>query len=42
MYTASSDDVMIAGGGAVGLATALALLEAGRNVRVIEARHGSA
>ncbi|MCC8362198.1 FAD-dependent oxidoreductase [Lysobacter sp. A6] len=39
MYTVSSDDVMIAGGGAVGLATALALLEAGRNVRVIEARH---
>ena len=39
MYTVSSDDVMIAGGGAVGLATALALLESGRNVRVIEARH---
>src|SRR6478736_123548 len=39
MYTVSSDDAVIAGGGAVGLATALALLEAGRNVRVIEARH---
>lgn len=31
------DDVLIIGGGAIGLATALALLEAGRGVRVIDA-----
>jgi len=31
------DDVLIIGGGAIGLATALALLEAGRSVRVIDA-----
>ncbi|MDR2871969.1 MAG: FAD-dependent oxidoreductase [Xanthomonadaceae bacterium] len=30
------DDVLIIGGGAIGLATALALLEAGRSVRVLE------
>ncbi|PPJ44059.1 MULTISPECIES: FAD-dependent oxidoreductase [unclassified Pseudoxanthomonas] len=33
----SRDDVLIIGGGAIGLATALALLEAGRSVRVIDA-----
>lgn len=31
------DDVLIAGGGVIGLATALALLESGRGVRVLEA-----
>lgn len=31
------DDVLILGGGVIGLATALALIEAGRRVRVIEA-----
>jgi len=31
------DDVLILGGGAIGLATALALLDAGRGVRVLEA-----
>ena len=31
------DEVLVLGGGAIGLATALALLEAGRGVRVIEA-----
>lgn len=31
------DDVLVIGGGAIGLATALALLEAGRGVRVLEA-----
>ncbi|MBD9368594.1 FAD-dependent oxidoreductase [Xanthomonas sp. XNM01] len=31
------DDVLILGGGAIGLSTALALLEAGRGVRVLEA-----
>ncbi len=31
------DDVLILGGGAIGLATALSLLEAGRGVRVLEA-----
>jgi D-amino-acid dehydrogenase len=31
------DDVLIAGGGVIGLASALALLEAGRGVRVLEA-----
>jgi D-amino-acid dehydrogenase len=31
------DDVLIIGGGAIGLATALALLEAGRGVRVLDA-----
>ncbi len=31
------DDVLVLGGGAIGLATALALLEAGRGVRVLEA-----
>ncbi|MEL1265186.1 NAD(P)/FAD-dependent oxidoreductase [Pseudoxanthomonas putridarboris] len=30
------DDVLVIGGGAIGLATALALLEAGRGVRVLE------
>lgn len=33
----SSDDVLIIGGGAIGLTTALALLEAGRGVRILEA-----
>ncbi|MEJ1096664.1 MULTISPECIES: FAD-dependent oxidoreductase [unclassified Pseudoxanthomonas] len=33
----SQDDVLIIGGGAIGLATALALLESGRGVRVLEA-----
>jgi D-amino-acid dehydrogenase len=36
--TPAKDDVLILGAGAVGLATALALLEAGRGVRMIEAR----
>lgn len=31
------DDILILGGGAIGLATALSLLEAGRGVRIIEA-----
>ncbi|MBP8909066.1 MAG: FAD-dependent oxidoreductase, partial [Pseudoxanthomonas sp.] len=31
------DEVLVLGGGAIGLATALALLEGGRGVRVIEA-----
>ena len=31
------DDVLIIGGGAIGLATALALLDAGRSVRILEA-----
>ena len=31
------DDVLILGGGAIGLATALALLESGRGVRILEA-----
>ena len=31
------DDVLIIGGGAIGLATALALLDAGRGVRILEA-----
>ncbi|MDQ3495529.1 MAG: FAD-dependent oxidoreductase [Pseudomonadota bacterium] len=35
---ASTDDVLIVGGGVIGLACALALLEAGRGVRVLEAR----
>lgn len=35
--TSSHDDVLIIGGGAIGLATALALLEAGRGVRVLDA-----
>lgn len=34
---ANSDDILILGGGAIGLATALALLESGRGVRIIEA-----
>lgn len=34
--TSPHDDVLIIGGGAIGLATALALLEAGRGVRVLE------
>jgi D-amino-acid dehydrogenase len=33
----SHDDVLILGGGAIGLATALSLLEAGRGVRILEA-----
>lgn len=40
-YTArvnpSSNDILIVGGGAIGLATALALLESGRGVRILEA-----
>jgi len=32
-----NDDVLILGGGAIGLATALSLLEAGRGVRILEA-----
>jgi len=32
------DDVLIIGGGVIGLATALALIEAGRGVRVLEAK----
>ncbi len=32
------DDVLVVGGGVIGLASALALLEAGRQVRVLEAR----
>src|SRR5688500_7054613 len=32
------DDVLIIGGGVIGLATALALVEAGRGVRVLEAK----
>jgi D-amino-acid dehydrogenase len=32
------DDVLVVGGGVIGLASALALLEAGRGVRVLEAR----
>lgn len=35
--TSSHDDVLIIGGGAIGLATALALLETGRGVRVLDA-----
>ncbi|WP_368562254.1 NAD(P)/FAD-dependent oxidoreductase [Pseudoxanthomonas sp. UTMC 1351] len=35
--TPSQDDILIIGGGAIGLATALALLESGRGVRVLEA-----
>ncbi len=35
--TSPHDDVLILGGGAIGLATALALLEAGRGVRVLDA-----
>jgi D-amino-acid dehydrogenase len=31
------DDVLIIGGGVIGLATALALIDAGRSVRVLEA-----
>ena len=31
------DDILIIGGGAIGLATALALLDAGRSVRILEA-----
>ncbi len=38
MNTPAKDDVLILGAGAIGLTTALALLEAGRGVRVIEAR----
>jgi D-amino-acid dehydrogenase len=39
MRKTAQDDILVAGGGAVGLACALALLEAGRRVRVIEASH---
>jgi D-amino-acid dehydrogenase len=39
MRKSAGDDILVAGGGAVGLACALALLEAGRGVRVIEATH---
>ncbi|HEY5971961.1 MAG TPA: FAD-dependent oxidoreductase [Pseudoxanthomonas sp.] len=35
--TSPRDDVLIIGGGVIGLATALALIEAGRGVRVLEA-----
>ena len=38
MTTAAPGDILIAGGGAIGLACANALLESGRSVRVIEAR----
>lgn len=33
----TSDDILILGGGAIGLATALALLETGRGVRILDA-----
>ncbi|WP_157062690.1 NAD(P)/FAD-dependent oxidoreductase [Pseudoxanthomonas dokdonensis] len=36
--TREQDDVLILGAGAIGLATGLALLEAGRSVRILEAR----
>src|SRR3546814_17653258 len=32
------DDVLVVGGGVIGLASALALLDAGRSVRVLEAK----
>src|SRR3546814_15324964 len=32
------DDVLVVGGGVIGLASALALLDAGRSVRVLEAQ----
>jgi len=37
MHKPAAEDIVIAGAGAVGLASALALLEAGRSVRVIDA-----
>ncbi len=37
MVNSPRDDVLIVGGGVIGLATALALIEAGRSVRVLEA-----
>ena len=37
MRKTEGDDILVAGGGAVGLACALAFLEAGRGVRVVEA-----
>ncbi|MGO4551805.1 NAD(P)/FAD-dependent oxidoreductase [Lysobacter sp. 2RAF19] len=37
--TTRDDDILVAGGGAVGLACAIALLDAGRSVRLIEATH---
>ncbi|HZF99182.1 MAG TPA: FAD-dependent oxidoreductase, partial [Pseudoxanthomonas sp.] len=37
--TSPRDDVLVIGGGAIGLATALALIEAGRSVRVLESGH---
>ena len=39
MRKTAGDDILVAGGGAVGLACALALIDAGRHVRVIEATH---
>jgi D-amino-acid dehydrogenase len=36
--TSSNNDILIIGGGAIGLASALALLEAGRSVRILEAQ----
>ncbi|HLM54343.1 MAG TPA: FAD-dependent oxidoreductase [Pseudoxanthomonas sp.] len=40
--TSPRDDVLVIGGGAIGLATALALIEAGRSVRVLESGRAGA